>query len=173
MPTVTSTNASADLVTASSSLGELTAAFRAAREPTPAELVGRFRAEAAGSWWMRVPAPVLLAATGMAGWVGKELVVADADVLGCHNLVERDGRVEPSLPLSARIAPSRLDSRPALVLAYANDAPWPWRNVTDEVRSLGSGRLLGLSFGIMPGVPLAAPFLLSPWPADNTPGGSP
>jgi hypothetical protein len=170
---VMSTTTGATRVTLSSSLGRLTSTFRAAPAPRQADLVGRFRGEAAGPWWVRVPAPILLGATGMPRWVGKEFIGAGTEGgLRCHNLVERDEGVEPSLPMSARMAPSRLDSRPTLLLTYERDAPLPWRNVTDEVRSLGSGLLLGLSFGILPGVPLGAPFVLAPWPADTTPGGS-
>jgi len=62
--------------------------------------------------------------------------------------------------MTARIAPSRVDGRPALVITYPSDARWPHRLVNDELRPLDELTLLGLSFGL----PLAprggAPFIL-------------
>jgi len=134
-------NAAAGVGT-SSSLRVCAAAFRAAADPVLADLVGRHRAEMVGPFWMRRSAPLLLAATGMPGWMGKQFAApssADARELVGHNLV---------------------DDRSAIVLTYAPDAPFPWRNVVDEVRPVGDGRLLGLSYNIVPGVPVGAPFLL-------------
>jgi hypothetical protein len=99
----------------------------------------------------------------MRGWMGKEFAApssADAPELAGHNLVDDHGIAEPSLPMTARLGTARLDGRAALVLTYAADAPFPWRNVVDEVRPIGDGRLLGLSYNIVPGVPVGVPFLL-------------
>lgn len=151
-----------DALRASSSLSRLGEAFRAAPEPALTDLVGRHRATMVGPFWMRRPAPLFLHATGMPGWVGKEFPPPDdpsVGVLTGHNLVDDGGIAEPSLPMTARVAPSRIDGRAALVLTYSSDAPWPWRNVTDEVRVVGEG-MLGMSYGILPGVPLGVPFLL-------------
>jgi len=155
-------NAAAGVGT-SSSLRVCAAAFRAAADPVLADLVGRHRAEMVGPFWMRRSAPLLLAATGMPGWMGKQFAApssADARELVGHNLVDDHGIAEPSLPMTARLGTSRLDDRSAIVLTYAPDAPFPWRNVVDEVRPVGDGRLLGLSYNIVPGVPVGAPFLL-------------
>lgn len=162
MRVVTSSSA-ADHVTTSSSLGAVTAWFRTAAEPVLSDLVGRHRAQTVGPFWMRLPAPLFLAATGMPGWVGKEFAPPsspDADELSGHNLVDDHGIAEPSLPMTARLGTSRLDGRAALVLTYAAHAPFPWRNVVDEVRSIGEGRLLGISYDIIPRVPVGVPFLL-------------
>lgn len=99
----------------------------------------------------------------MPGWVGKEFAEADADdveTLTGHNLVDDHGIAEPSLPMTARVGTSRVDGRAALVLTYGSDAPWPWRNVTDEVRVVADGLLLGFSYNIVPGVVVGVPFLL-------------
>lgn len=99
----------------------------------------------------------------MPGWVGKEFAEADADdveTLTGHNLVDDHGIAEPSLPMTARVGTSRVDGRAALVLTYGSDAPWPWRNVTDEVRLVADGLLLGFSYNIVPGVVVGVPFLL-------------
>ncbi len=162
MRLVTSSNGARHVSTASS-LGALSAQFRAAAEPALGDLVGRHRAEMAGPFWMRLPAPLFLAVTGMPGWVGKEFASPDspdADELVGHNLIDDRGVAEPSLPMRARVATSRLDGRAAAVLTYAPDAPFPWRNVVDEVRPLADGRLLGISYNIVPGVPVGVPFLL-------------
>jgi hypothetical protein len=98
----------------------------------------------------------------MPGWWGKEFMPAttsDGTVRG-HNLRAAGGRVVPSLAMTGRVAASRVDGRPALVLAYDGDAPWPWRGVTDELRPVADGVLLGLSHDIVARVPVAVPFLL-------------
>lgn len=147
----------------SSSLRELTAHFRAAAAPSLDLLVGRHQATRLGPFWMRRPAALFLVATGMPGWWGKEFMPAtsaDATLLRGHNLRESGGRVVPSLPMSARVAASRIDDRQSLVVTYERDAPWPWRGVTDELRPVEDGVLLGLSLDIVTRVPVAVPFLL-------------
>lgn len=146
----------------SSSLGELTRTFRAAGSPSLELLLGTHQASRLGPFWMVRPASLFLAATGMPGWWGKEFTSAasgDGTMIG-HNLREAEGRIVPSLPMTGRLGTSRVDGRPALVLTYGSDAPWPWRGVTDELRPVEDGVLLGLSFDIIERVPVAVPFLL-------------
>lgn len=57
-----------------------------------------------------------------------------------------------SVPVSARNGTASLDGRPAVLVQYPYDAPFPWRRVTDEPRLIGEGILLGLACGI-PGTP--------------------
>ena len=109
---------------------------------------------------MRWATPVFLALTGMPGWWGKEFAADDSRVLRGNNITERAGSLAPSLAMTARLDASRVDGRPALVAVYDGDAPWPWRGVRDELRPLPDGRLLGLSFGLVPPLPTPAPFLL-------------
>ena len=145
------------------SLREVHAEYRAAGEPSLNLLVGTHRASRLGPFWMRRPATLFLAATGMPGWWGKEFrspESPEATTLPGHNRREADGRVVPSLAMTGRLGASRVDGRRALVLTYEHDAPWPWRGVTDELRPLEDGVLLGLSFDIITGVPIAVPFLL-------------
>jgi hypothetical protein len=82
------------------------------------------------------------------------------DTLEGENLLHRGARLVESIPMRARIAPSRVDGRLALVISYPPDARWPHRRVKDELRPLDESTLLGLSFGL----PLAprggAPFIL-------------
>ncbi len=136
-------------------------AFGAAGDPMLDLLLGRLRATAVGPAWVPIATPAFLALTGMPGWWGKEFASdAGEAALRGHNLVQHDGSLVPSLAMTARLEASRLDGRPALVATYDRRAPWPWRGVRDELRPLADGRLLGLSFGLLPPLTTPAPFLL-------------
>ncbi len=79
------------------------AEYRAAGEPSLNLLVGTHRASRLGPFWMRRPATLFLAATGMPGWWGKEFrspESPEATTLPGHNLREADGRVVPSLAMT-------------------------------------------------------------------------
>ena len=76
------------------------------------------------------------------------------------NLVRSGGQVERLGADEAAIGPSRLDGRPALIVGYPVDAPFPWPRVTDELRPFGDGVLIGMTFGIPASPPSGAPFLL-------------
>jgi hypothetical protein len=144
------------------SLSALQRAFREAPAPELGALVGRHEGEYAGPAWLRLPSPLTMRLTRMPGWWGKAFraPVAGADELEGENLLRRRGRLESSIPMRARIAPSRVDGRPALVVSYPPDAPFPWRRVNDELRPLDDRTLLGLTFGI-PGAPRGgSPFVL-------------
>jgi uncharacterized protein len=144
------------------SLSALQRAFREAPTPELGRLVGSHEAEFVGPAWLRLPGPLTMRLTGMPGWCGKAFHVPanGGDSLEGENLLRRHGRLEGSIPMSAEVAPSRVDGRPALVVSYPPDAPRPWRDVNDELRPLDERTLLGLTFGI-PGAPKGgSPFLL-------------
>jgi hypothetical protein len=136
--------------------------FAAAPEPDLDVLVGRHRAELVGpGWWREQLAPRVLALAAMPGWWGKAFArTGDPGVLDGHNLLLRQGGLEPSFPMRARVAPSRRDGRAAVVVTYPPPAPWPWRQVTDELRPGEEGVLLGLMFTSVPTIPGGLPFLL-------------
>ena len=142
------------------SVRALQRAFREAPAPELVALVGRHEAKFAG--WLRLVGPLSMSLTGMHGWWGKQFRrrADEEDSLEGENLLLRQERILTSIPMTARIAPSRLDSRPALQISYPPDARWPHRRVKDELRPLDERTHLGLSFGL----PLAprggAPFLL-------------
>ena len=143
-----------------SSLHDVRRAFAAAPEPELAVLIGIHAGKALGPLWLRGPAPALMALTGMAGWYGKSLRSDGSDVLVGENLVRRGDSIEPSIPITATLAPSRVDGRAAIVVSYPPDARFPWRRVKDELRPLDGNTLLGLTFGI-PAMPAdGVPFVL-------------
>ncbi len=144
------------------SVRELQEAFREARAPDLATLLGSHDGEVLGPAWLRQGAALTFRLSGMPGWCGKTFhpATSDADTLEGENLVRRHGRTEPSIPIQARIVPSRIDGRPAIVIRYPTDARFPWRRVTDELRPLDDRTLLGLSFGIPLGPRGGSPFVL-------------
>jgi hypothetical protein len=147
-------------------LTEVRGLFAAAGQPAVDMLVGRHRARFVGPGWWRHLGVGLVAALGMPGWVGKEFwPTADPDVLDGRNLLLRRGALVPSFPMRARVAPSRLDGRPALVVTYPVPAPWQWRQVTDELRALAPGSLVGLTVSSLPVMPRGLPFRLDREPA--------
>lgn len=144
------------------SLPDLHAAFAEASEPTLDALIGAHDGAPAGPLWMRATGSLIMRFTGMPGWCGKEFQSPEpgAEVLRGHNRVRRHGRVEPSIPMTARVAPSRVDGRLAIVVSYPTDAQYPWRHVNDELRPIDDGTLLGLTWGIPGGPRGGAPFSL-------------
>jgi hypothetical protein len=146
-----------------SSVRSLLRAFREAREPKLEAIVGAFEGSYAGPAIVRLPAPLFMAITGMPGWFGKEFDPpgSDATVLSGRNLIRRHGSLDRSIPMRARVAPSRIEGRLALVLSYPSDARWPWRRTTDELRPLDDETLLGIGFVDAPVIRrLALPFVL-------------
>jgi hypothetical protein len=148
------------------SLAALRAAFRAAPDPTLDLLVGDHASEFVGPRWLRLAAPLGMRVGRMAGWCGKRF---EADgggaggggvVLHGANRVLRDGVRVDAIPIRARIEPSLMDGRPAIAVVYPADAPFPWPRVRDELRALGAGTLLGMTFHMPLAPPAGTPFLL-------------
>jgi hypothetical protein len=99
----------------------------------------------------------------MPGWCGKRFDPDTGEgVLNGANRARAGqvGAVVDSIPIRARVAPSRMDGRPALVVTYPADARFPWPGVVDELRPFGPDALLGMTFWIPPAPPVVTPFLL-------------
>jgi hypothetical protein len=137
-------------------------AFRFAPEPTVEDLVGAHRGEYVGARWLRKVGPAIMRVGRMPGWYGKRFALAegDASALVGVNLLRGGDQIVDSVPMKASVGPSRLDGRPALIIGYPVDAPFPWPRVTDELRPFGDGALIGVTFGIPGSVPGGTPFLL-------------
>jgi cholesterol oxidase len=144
------------------SLAALRAAYRAAPDPELALLVGDHESEFVGPRWLRMAAPLGMRVGRMAGWCGKRFDPdEDGDgVLQGVNRVLREGVRADAIPITARIEPSLMDGRPAIAVAYPADAPFPWPRVRDELRALGEGTLLGMTFHMPLAPPAGTPFLL-------------
>lgn len=143
------------------SLSALRAAFRAAPEPTLEDLVGEHTAQFIGPGLLRSVAPLGLRLLGMPGWCGKRFDPDTSDgVLRGANRARPGGSgpVVDSIPITARVAPSRIDGRVALVVVYPPDARFPWPRVVDELRPFGTDVLLGMTLWI-PGL-VVTPFML-------------
>jgi hypothetical protein len=145
------------------STSALRAAFRNAPEPTVQHLVGEHRGEYVGPLWLRTAGPVMMRLGRMPGWYGKRFaLVAEgpAGTLTGVNLLRSGEQIIDSIPMTAAIGPSRLDGRPALIIGYPVDAPFPWPRVTDELRPFGDAALMGVTFGIPGSLPGGTPFVL-------------
>ena len=152
------------------SLKALQRAYRDAPEPELADMVGDRVAELVGPAWMRAAGPTTMRVGRMAGWCGKRFEPdEDGDGIlhgfnrvcpgqGGHGGVA--GERQDSVPIVAQLGASRVDGRPAILVTYPPDAPFPWPRVTDEFRRFGEGTLLALTFGIPLAPPGGTPFLL-------------
>ena len=129
--------------------------------PRPADLVGDLEASFVAP--LRRVAPTGLGLIGLPRWFGKRFRL-EGDHLAGMNLLRRDGGLAETLPMTARVEPSVLDRRPALVVSYAADAPVPWRWVRDEIRLRPDGGYLGMTLVQRPVLRLlgGTPFLLHP-----------
>jgi hypothetical protein len=143
------------------SSGALRDAFRSAPEPALEDLAGTHRGEYVGPRWLRTAGPVVMRLGRMPGWYGKRFTPADdGTTLVGVNLLRSGEEVIDSVPMVAAVGPSRVDGRPALIIGYPVDAPFPWPRVTDELRPLGEAALIGVTFGIPGSLPGGTPFLL-------------
>jgi hypothetical protein len=147
------------------SLAALRAAFRAAPDPTLDVLVGDHVAEFVGPAWLRLAAPWGMRVGRMSGWCGKRFAAGDGADDGTGELrganrVQRGGARVDAIPITARIEASLMDGRPAIVVGYPADAPFPWPRVRDELRVLREGTLLGMTFHMPLAPPAGTPFLL-------------
>jgi len=137
------------------SLGQLLARYRLL--PVVTALLGSWRAQFVGPWWLRYSAAPSIALSGMPGWYGKRFVDAQAAV----NLQRRGKQLQERLPMRCSVQGSWLDGQPCVVLSYAQDARLPWRWVRDELRQLDEQHCLCLTFVDLPGLRrLGFPFLL-------------
>jgi hypothetical protein len=144
------------------STGALREAFRSAPEPTVDHLVGEHAGEYVGPLWLRTAGPLVMRLGRMPNWYGKRFALADdgtATLVGV-NLLRSGEQIIDSVPMTAAIGPSRVDGRPALIIGYPVDAPFPWPRVTDELRPWDGAALIGVTFGIPGSLPGGTPFVL-------------
>lgn len=139
------------------SLLDFPSLFASLELPARGSLLGLYRGSFVGPGWLRWLAGPLLVVTGLGGWRGK-----DFDAQGnAINLVWRNGHYERRFPMHLVEQASFIDGKPGLALHYDKHNPFPWPLIVDELRSLPSGRVLGMTMvAVGPLKRLALPFVL-------------
>lgn len=116
--------------------------FRTLLPPDVASLNGAYKGRFVGPRWLRLLAGPSIAVGGLGHWWGKEF---DGHGQGV-NVVLRQGRLARKLPMQIVLAPSLLDGRTGISIAYAPGSPYPWPWIVDEARSIDEKTLLCLTF---------------------------
>jgi len=80
--------------------------------------------------------------TGFGGWMGKQFLGQGRAV----NLFQSGSGTAQRFPMTLARAASRIDGADTLMLNYPADARAPWCWVTDELRRMPDGRILGMTF---------------------------
>lgn len=143
-------------------IARLKQAFRQGRSVAAAELKGFYAGVPAGPWWFRLGSGPTMRMTGFGGWMGKQFLGEGR----AANQFQTKAGIELRFPMTLARAPSRLDGIDTLVLNYPADARAPWCWVTDELRRMDDGSILGMTFVDAPLVkhlvfPLVFPFVLT------------
>ena len=107
--------------------------------PLPASLSGTYRGSFVGPGWLRALAGPALLVSGLGGWWGKIFREDGAAV----NLVQKAGQIEERFAMRLVSTTSAIDGKPTLALIYAQDNPFPWPHIVDELRQLDAEALLG------------------------------
>lgn len=124
------------------SISALKQVFRQGRPIAIDAMSGDYRGEPAGPWWFRLNSGPTLALSGFGGWLGKRFMGKGQAV----NLFSRSGQVEQQFPMTLALQPSQLDGAKTLTLLYPKSARAPWCWVTDELREMPDGSILGMTF---------------------------
>ena len=125
--------------------------------PLPSSLSGTYRGSFVGPGWLRALAGPALLISGLGGWWGKNFREDGAAV----NLVQKAGGIEERFPMQLVSTTSAIDGKLTLALNYAQNNPFPWPYIVDELRQLDAETLLGMTYvnrGSL--VKLAFPFLI-------------
>lgn len=140
-------------------LAELKRVFQQARSLDGAQLRGFHAGIPAGPWWFQLGSGPTMALTGFGGWQGKQMLGQGRAV----NLFATATGIDQRFPMTLGRRASWIDGMDTLVLNYPADARAPWRWVTDELRGLPDGRLLGMTFVDRPLIRHTVfPFVLTP-----------
>ncbi len=138
---------------------QLKQAFRQAASIQATDLHGFYAGVPAGPWWFRLGSGPTMGMTGFGGWLGKQVLGGGRAV----NLFGSQSSPEQRFPMTLGRRTSWIDGQDTLVLNYPADARKPWCWVTDELRRMPDGRILGMTFVDVPVVRhLVFPFVLKP-----------
>jgi hypothetical protein len=148
------------------SIARLKQAFRQGRAVQAKELQGFYAGVPAGPWWFRLGSGPTMGLTGFAGWLGKQALGQGRAV----NLFQSPSGPKQRFPMTLGRRASLIDGQDTLVLNYPADARAPWCWVTDELRWMADGRLLGMTFVDAPWIRhMVFPFVLKPGQDQPTP----
>ncbi|UCF28789.1 MAG: hypothetical protein JSW42_03640 [Chloroflexota bacterium] len=141
------------------SIREFPGYFASLSPPDSDILRGFFKGDFVGPAWLRSLAGPLLLITGLGGWWGKEFDTEG----GAINLVWRKGKFSYRFPMRLSRQDSYIDQRSGLALRYAASNPYPWPWIVDELRSIRSDLVLGMTVATLgPLKRLPLPFILQP-----------
>jgi hypothetical protein len=118
---------------------------------------GYYRGTFVGPGWLRASAGPALVISGLGGWWGKHFE-GDGRAI---NLVGHGAKLETRFPMQLVEVTSAIDGQPGLALHYGRENPFPWPYIVDELRQLGEGAFLGMTYVDTKALrKLAFPFLL-------------
>jgi hypothetical protein len=141
------------------SIPRLKQAFRQGKRVEASELQGFYAGVPAGPWWFRLGSGPTMGMTGFGGWLGKQVLGQGRAV----NLFEAPSGPQQRFPMTLGRRASLIDGQDTLVLNYPADARPPWCWVTDELRWMPDGRILGMTFVDAPLIRhMVFPFVLKP-----------
>lgn len=144
---------------ATRSIGPLKQIFRTGRSIDASELAGFYAGEPAGPWWFRLGSGPTMEFAGFGGWLGKQFLGQGRAV----NLFDCDGGSWQHFPMTLGRRPSLVDGQDTLVLLYPGTARAPWCWVTDELRWVNDGSILGMTFVDRPLIKhMVFPYVLMP-----------
>jgi hypothetical protein len=123
------------------SLVSFRALFSSLTPPPATSMQGVYQSAFVGPWWLRAIAGPGLYPLGLGGWWGKQFAGPGPG----SNIVRRHDRLATKMPVTLSEGPSLIDGQPCLIVRYPPSSPSPWPWVVDELRSLGDGRLLGMT----------------------------
>lgn len=145
-------------------IGQLKQAFRQGKRLEAEALQGFYAGVPAGPWWFRLGSGPTMGLTGFGGWLGKQALGQGKAV----NLFKVTSGTEQRFPMTLGRRASHVDGQDTLVLNYPTDARMPWCWVTDELRAMPDGRILGMTFVDRPLIRhMVFPFVLTPPSADQ------
>lgn len=123
-------------------LGDFPRLYSSLEIPETPSLNGYYRGSFVGPSWLRKLAGPGLVVSGLGSWWGKRFN-GDGTAI---NLVQRGGKLAGKFPMALVSISSMIDVGAGLALHYETKNPFPWPYIADELRVLGPGAILGMTY---------------------------
>jgi len=123
-------------------LGDFPGLYSSLDVPEIVSLSGYYRGSFVGPNWLQKIAGPGLVISGLGGWWGKRFN-GDGTAI---NLVQRSGELAGKFPMQLVSIASAVDENAGLALHYETTNPFPWPYIADELRALGTGAILGITY---------------------------